>query len=302
MKDTIRSPFFYVGDKYKLMPQLKTVFPENISSYFEPFLGGGSSLLNISADSYFANDINSHYILLHKTFCKYKNKEGSLLDELYNIIDSYNLSCSYRNITVPGCLKKQYIKTYYSHFNKTSYQKLRDDFNSKKEDPLLLYVLLIYGFNHMIRYNSEGKFNLPVGNVDFNKNVHDAISGYLSFMKSHKVNFFCMDYKDFLNNQKYDENSYVFCDPPYLISNSEYNKFWDTEKEIELYSLLDELNEKKVRFGITNLLHHKGETNTIFEEWSKKYYSYSIKSNYISFNDNTIKQDSKEMFVTNYAK
>ena len=25
---TIRSPFFYVGDKYKLMPQLKRMMPE----------------------------------------------------------------------------------------------------------------------------------------------------------------------------------------------------------------------------------------------------------------------------------
>ena len=29
---------------------------------------------------------------------------------------------------------------------------------------------------------------------------------------------------------------------------------------------------------------------------------YDIESNYISFNDNTIKKDSKEVFVTNYGK
>lgn len=298
----VRSPFFYVGDKYKLMPQLKTVFPENISSYYEPFLGGGSSLLNVNANSYFANDINSHYILLHKTFSTYCNKEDALLSKIYEIIDKYHLSCSYRNITVPDSLKKQYVKTYYSHYNKSSYIKLREDFNSKDEDPLLLYVLLIYGFNHMIRYNSENKFNLPVGNVDFNTNVYEAISNYLNFMNTHEVKFFCTDYKVFLQNQNFDTNSYVFCDPPYLISSSEYNKIWDEEKEIELYSVLDELNKNHIRFGITNLLHHKGETNEIFEAWSKKYISYSIKSNYISYYDNTIKQDSKELFVTNYAR
>ena len=32
-KDTIRSPFFYVGDKYKLMPQLKNLFPNDINNY-----------------------------------------------------------------------------------------------------------------------------------------------------------------------------------------------------------------------------------------------------------------------------
>lgn len=38
-KDTIRSPFFYVGDKYKLMPQLKNLFPDDINNYIEPFVG-----------------------------------------------------------------------------------------------------------------------------------------------------------------------------------------------------------------------------------------------------------------------
>ena len=38
-KNTIRSPFFYVGDKYKLMPQLKSLFPDDIDNYIEPFVG-----------------------------------------------------------------------------------------------------------------------------------------------------------------------------------------------------------------------------------------------------------------------
>lgn len=54
--DLIRSPFFYVGDKYKLMPQLKKFFPRNISIYAEPFVGGGSSFLNTEAKRYFLND------------------------------------------------------------------------------------------------------------------------------------------------------------------------------------------------------------------------------------------------------
>lgn len=34
----------------------------------------------------------------------------------------------------------------------------------------------------------------------------------------------------------------------------------------------------------------------------KKYNVYEINSNYISFNDNTVKINSKEVFVTNYDK
>ena len=41
-----RSPFFFVGDKRKLMPQLIKLFPAYINNYYEPFCGGGSSFLN----------------------------------------------------------------------------------------------------------------------------------------------------------------------------------------------------------------------------------------------------------------
>lgn len=36
-----RSPLFYVGDKYKLVKEIKTHFPNNIKRLIEPFVGGG---------------------------------------------------------------------------------------------------------------------------------------------------------------------------------------------------------------------------------------------------------------------
>ena len=53
MKLKIRSPFFYVGDKYKLMPQLEKLFPIDINNYYEAFVGGGSSFLNTKAKKFF---------------------------------------------------------------------------------------------------------------------------------------------------------------------------------------------------------------------------------------------------------
>lgn len=297
-----RSPFFYVGDKYKLVPQLTRLFPSQISKYIEPFVGGGSSLINVNAKSYIANDIDEYIVCLHKAISMYADKPQALLNDLNLIIDSYGLSCSYNGITVSKDLKKNFVKTYYAHYNKKGYMKLRSDFNSDKSDMLRLYLLLIYGFNHMIRFNSSGLFNLPVGNVDFNKNVYNALIGYLDFMKEHRVEFHSLDYKQFLSEVTFDENSFVYLDPPYLISSSEYNKLWNEEKETELYSILDRLNENGVRFGITNLVRHKGKENVQLIEWVKKYKVFDIASNYISFNDNTIKKDTVEVYVTNYEK
>lgn len=300
-KKTIRSPFFYVGDKYKLMPQLKQLMPKNIEQYIEPFVGGGSSFLNSKGTSYMLNDVDSYVVELHRQIGSYTGRAEELFEELFDIIDFYGLSCSYRGICVPEEMKKKYVKTYYSKYNKDAYIRMRKDFNAEKDDFLRLYLLLIYGFNHMIRFNGMGDFNLPVGNVDFNNNVYQALNNYLDFVREHEIEFFNMDYISFLEKIKFGKNSYVFLDPPYLISMSEYNKLWNDKKEDELCEYLDSLNDRGIKFGITNLVTHKGKVNQRFLNWSKKYCAYDVKSNYISFNDNTIKADSQEVFVTNYA-
>ena len=298
----VRSPLFYVGDKYKLMPQLKKLFPEYIENYFEPFCGGGSSFINTTANNFYLNDIDSNIIRIHKFLGEYANDRDRFFIQIFNYINSYELSCSYMGITVPDELKKQFKKTYYSHYNKESYLNLRNDFNNDQSNDFLLYLLLIYGFNHMIRFNSNGEFNLPVGNVDFNNNVFNSLNSYFDFRKSNNCNFYNEDYLQFLSTKEIGENDFVYFDPPYLISSSEYNKLWNDEKEIELYNCLDKLDEMGVKWGITNLLNHKGKCNEILLSWMKKYDCYDIESNYISFNDNTIKQDSKEVYVTNYGK
>lgn len=296
---TVRSPFFYVGDKYKLMPQLKQLMPRTIDQYIEPFVGGGSSFLNAGGALYLLNDVDFHVIELHRQLGGYTGREEELFSLLFEMIDFYGLSCSCRGICVPDEMKRKYVKTYYSKYNKEAYLRLRKDFNADKSDLLKLYLLLIYGFNHMIRFNGQGEFNLPVGNVDFNGNVYQALRDYLEFAGGHELRFYNMDYISFLEKLEFGEASYVFLDPPYLISLSEYNKLWNDKKEDELCEYLDALNDRNIKFGITNLITHKGRINQRFLDWSKKYHAYDVESNYISFNDNTIKADSREVFVTN---
>lgn len=302
MKKAIRSPFFYVGDKYKLVEQLKNYFPKSIKTYVEPFCGGGSSFLNVSAHKYYLNDIDKYIIKLHNFFCEYAEKQRDLVAELEKIIRYYDLSCSYRNITVPESLKKTYIKTYYARYNKNSFIRMREDFNKDKSNLHLLYLLLIYGFNHFLRFNVSGDFNLPVGNVDFNKNVVSALQNYLQFVRGKDIHFSSLDFNDFISNISLDEECFVYCDPPYLISDSEYNKLWHKEDELKLLNLLDNLNARHIKFALSNVFTHKGRTNDILIEWAEKYTVVPVHSNYISYHDNTIKSDLKEVLIINYEK
>ena len=61
-----RSPLFYMGDKYKLLPEILKHFPSNINRLIEPFTGGGSVYLNTDAKEYLLNDIDEEIVALHK--------------------------------------------------------------------------------------------------------------------------------------------------------------------------------------------------------------------------------------------
>ena len=151
----------------------------------------------------------------------------------------------------------------------------------------------------MLRFNSAGDYNLPVGNVDFNKNVFDALSDYFKLNKTKQPTWHNLDFKVFLHSINYQENDLVYLDPPYLITFSEYNKLWDKQTENELLQTLDSLNKKNIKFAISNVTHYKGKENTLFIDWAKQYNSYRIKSNYISYHDNSNKVFN-EVLVTNY--
>lgn len=295
-----RSPLFYVGDKYKLMKQLACLFPEKVNNFYEPFTGGGTVFLNINAKKYFLNDIDNHLVNIHKFLIDSSKDVNGFFAKTEKIIEKYKFSHSYKANIVPESLKKEFKKTYYARFNKESYEKLRTLVNkNKKNDPLILFILLIYGFNRMLRFNGGGKFNLPVGNVDFNKNVVSALNNYFDFVKDKKIKFTSQDFRKYFEKKKFEKNDFVYIDPPYLITFSEYNKKWNENEEVELLELIDNLDKDGVKFAVSNVTHYKGRKNDLLIQWMKKYKVHKIKSNYISYHNNT-KKDITEVLIKNY--
>lgn len=301
MKNGIaRSPLFYVGDKYKLIKEIRNHFPSKINRLIEPFVGGGSVFMNIDADGFLLNDIDSNVISIHRMLCNYVGHKDDFYKDFFSIVEQYGMSLSFKGNTVPEALRKAFPKTYFAKHNKEAYNRMKADYNqSNRENTLLLYVLLIYGFNRMLRFNKKGDFNLPVGDVDFNKNTFNALEDYFTLLETKQVEWFNLDFRDFLEGIDFEENDLVYLDPPYLITFSEYNKLWNPDTEKCLLEMLDKLNANNVHFAISNVTHYKGRVNDIFLKWSVRYNSHSVKSNYISFNDNSVKNFS-EVLVTNF--
>lgn len=100
-----------------------------------------------------------------------------------------------------------------------------------------------------------------------------------------------MDYKQLLTY--INKNDFVYCDPPYNITDAGYNHFWNNKEEQLLYDNLDYLNNKGIRFALSNVLEHKGKTNVILKEWLDK-------NNYNVYELEHKKR--KEILVTNYKE
>lgn len=295
-----RSPLFYVGDKYKLIDELKTFFPQSIRFFVEPFVGGGSAFMNVEAQNYILNDIDTHVIQLHRLLCDNANNSDAFITDLFERANDYGLSCSFRQDYIPDSLKLKYPKTYFAEFNREGYNQMRSDYNtSTRRDPEILYLLLIYGFNRMLRFNASNNFNIPVGNVDFNQNVIDALNNYFEIVRQRNIQWASLDFRQLLRRLNLNNEDLVYLDPPYLITFSEYNKLWNTDTESDLLSILDQLNAKGIRFAISNVTHYKGRVNELFLFWAQKYNIHNVHSNYISYHDNTIKKFN-EVLVTNY--
>lgn len=302
-KINIACPFNYTGGKFKLLDQLQPLFDEK-EVFLDLFSGGGNVGINSSSSKVIFNDSNGKLIDLIK-YIKYTDTEV-LLNQIDIIINKYGLSnTALYGYSYYDCDSSKGLAEY----NKEKFLKLRDDFNVKvKEgyiDYPMLYVLIVYSFNNQIRFNRKGFFNLPVGKRDFNSKMRSKLVLFSEELKSKDVQFMKKDFREISLND-YSKETFIYCDPPYLITNATYNEngMWTETEEKALLEFLDEANKKGFSFALSNVLESKNKRNDILYNWIERngYFcnrldkSYS-NSNYHRKNKNSI---SEEVLITNY--
>jgi len=128
----VRSPFFYVGDKYKLLPQITPLFPEEITRIIEPFVGGGSVFLNTDAQEVLANDLDSNVIDIHNLLLNQGLNMDPFISKLANLARTYGLTCSFDGDLVAPEVREQFPKTYFAHLNRRGFTELRHKYNLSK--------------------------------------------------------------------------------------------------------------------------------------------------------------------------
>ena len=281
-KRFIKSPLNYIGGKYKLLSQILPLFPNNISTFIDLFSGGANVGINVDAKRVVFNDINTRINEIFRYLQVHSSEE--VLKNIYSLIDEYHLS-----------------KT-----NEIGFKALREAYN-QNPNPLALYVLVSYSFNYQFRFNNHMQYNNPFGKnrSHFSKYMRDNLINFMN--KLHSIDAIFTDkYFNELDLKVLDKNSFVYVDPPYLITTGSYNDGnrgfvnWTDKQEKELYLLLDNLNDRNIRFAMSNVLTHKGKKNTLLIDWSKKYTIHHLNYNYKNSSHNTSKKESDEVLITNY--
>ena len=187
--------------------------------------------------------------------------------------------------------------------DKEAYIRLRERYNSTTEshrDPKMLYLILLYGFRQQLRFNSSYEFNNPVGNSSFNEPTFEKLVSFCRRLQEQNILFLAYDFEKL--SEYIDRDTFVYCDPPYLITLGSYNdgkrgfNGWDASDEVRLYNFLDNLNARGVKFMMSNVLEHKGLQNSLLADWVKDR-GYNILNN-----TGVGGRGRKEILITNYQK
>lgn len=288
----ISSPLNYTGNKFKLLKQL-IPYLEKTENLVDVFAGSGLVALNSYSKNIVLNDNNKITIDLLNYFKN--NNSDFIFKEMDKIIEKYGFTDSYR----------KGLHFYYeekheglSRFNKGPYNNLKDDYNNNPTT-IKLFALIIYGFNHYIRFNSQGIFNVPVGKVDYSRSLRKKTTEYCEAFKQKNV---IITKKDFRDNSLYaDKEAMYYFDPPYLITQAPYNASWTELDEKDLLDKLEELDKEGYKFALSNVIESNGQTNELLKKWAKNYNVIYLNRKYL--NSNYRKKNitiAKEVLITNY--
>lgn len=283
----------YIGAKDKLLPQIRRELDSTRNTFVDAFCGSCVVAENVQDkfSKFIMNDACWQLIELHKYIIN-----NDIEDTLF-IIDKY-------------CKKYGLSKT-----NKEGYLKAREEFNNLFSgrthfSPLLFYSLIVHSFNYSIHINSKGGFSVPFGanRSCYNSNLKSKLISFYNTLKDADTTFYNFNFgsltETILSTLK-TEDIMMYCDPPYLSSDSSYSRIyglkWTEEQERDMYKNLDLLDKKGVHFLLSNVLENNGKVNTILKEWSKKYTVINVDMSYKGCNyqrkDNG---ETVEVLIKNY--
>lgn len=223
----------WVGGKRQLLDEIAPRLPKRITTYCEPFLGGGAVLFSLQPRNAIVNDLNADLMLVYEVIrddvellIAALEQHENTAEYFYNIRDLDRDKDAYREMSAIERASR------IIYLNKTCY-------------------------NGLFRVNASGEFNSPFGHYKnpniVNAPVLRAVSKYLT---ANNIQLLHIDFEEVL--QRVPRGGFVYLDPPYdpvsdKASFTGYNRGgFGREEQERLKRCCDELAARGVRFLLSN--------------------------------------------------
>lgn len=223
----------WVGGKRQLLDEIAPRLPKRITTYCEPFLGGGAVLFSLQPKNAIVNDLNADLMLVYEVIrdnvellIAALERHENTAEYFYNIRDLDRDKNAYREMSAVERASR------IIYLNKTCY-------------------------NGLFRVNASGEFNSPFGHYKnpniVNAPVLRAVSKYLT---ANNIQLLHIDFEEVL--QRVPRGGFVYLDPPYdpvsdTASFTGYNRGgFGREEQERLKRCCDELAARGVRFLLSN--------------------------------------------------
>lgn len=254
----VKSPLKWIGGKNQILENIIEKIPNEIDSYYEPFLGGGTILIQVLYNKYinkikinniYASDINPALIYLFKNI---QSNYHLLIDELNIIINIYNNIIT--NIINRNPLNLDEAKSSQESY----YYWIRQEYNklNNKTIPLASAMFLFLnktGFRGLYREGPNG-YNVPFGHYK-NPTVYDLENiKTLNFLFKDVIFEVCSYEKIF---ERLKNNDFIYLDPPYMqITKTSFVSYvkngFNNDFNENLFNLCQELYLKNIKFIMSN--------------------------------------------------
>lgn len=284
-----------MGNKKRLIQKgMIDLFPDNINVFYDLFGGSGVVGLNVKANKYILNELDTNIYNLYMVIKE--NSPNKIINHIENMIKQYNLPNKSTNSVNTDKEEREYYKR--------NYMRFRNQYN-KNKNPLDLFVLMNYCLSQTMRFNSNGEFNMPFGNNRFIKEKHSQY--FIDFHNKLNEDNFIITNKSF---DEYDINQFntddlVYLDPPYLNTTATYNENgkWTELSQRKLLSYCQNLYKNNIKWVMSNVFENKEFKNEELINWCKdnSFNTYCFdKFSYHSYGRGDA--NTKEILITNYLK
>lgn len=269
----------WVGGKRQLLKEILPLIPKNISTYYEPFVGGGAVLFALQPKKAIINDYNEELINVYKVI-----KDNP--DELIKI-----------------------LKIHKENNNSEYFYKIREidrssdyiNLNNIERAARIIYLNKTC-YNGLYRVNQAGQFNSPFGKYK-NPNIVNSptVKAMHDYFNISNITVTSGDYKETLQKIRAKTKSFVYLDPPYfpLSSSSSFTGYTDNgfgeKQQIELKNECDKLNKKEIKFLLSN------SSCSFIEDLYKRDYNIKIiKAKRVLNSDGNKRGEIDEVLISNY--